>query len=133
MRIPGTTLLFVLCSTAAFAQTTEPAPVTRYSIGAAVSPGATLVTQIAGLARFPSPKKDFDVLGGVALGMVFYSRIQQKEIGAFENKAPYGTLTFGIGYQWAAVTVGFGVRIEDRIRASGEATSTSWMHTGAAH
>lgn len=97
-------------------------------------PASTIVTQIEGLVRIPAPRPNQFLVAGATMGMAFYSRELQKEIGAYENKAGYATVSVGVGYGPVALTIGFGARIEKRLRpTSGLLTSISWMHTLAAH
>lgn len=134
MRVFHTALILVISVTSAFAQATKPPTHIRWSIGAAAHPASTIVAQISGLARIPTARQTQYVIAGLNTGMVFYSRAQQKEIGAYEDKAPYVTIAGGAGFGAIALSIGFGARIEDRLRVtSGIETSVSWMHTFGAY
>jgi hypothetical protein len=114
-------------------QSISTAPQARYYIGASVHPLSTIVTQVNALARIPTARHNQYVIGAASIGMVFYSRDLQHEIGAFNDKAAYATISGGVGFGAFALTVGIGARPEHRLRAeSGDETFMSWMHTFSA-
>ncbi|MBC8144199.1 MAG: hypothetical protein H7X80_01370 [bacterium] len=131
-RSLAATLIPLFASITAIAQPVG-GPPTQYYIGASVGPSATLIAQLSALGRFPTDRKHYYALGEVALGMVFYSRAQQQELGILVNKAPYIAVSAGGGYSYIGATVGLGARFEDRVRPIAGASSVSWMFTVAMH